>query len=189
MDDLIGNPDGCLSVRYQHHGLASCFLPEGSEDDSLAQAVQIAGRLIQEHERRVMEEGPCQTDPLALTAGEGFAQFSHLGIISLGQGHDKIMNSGFFAGLYHLLVRGVQTSDPDIGRNSILEKLGLLGHIALHIPEIRRIDLLHIPAGDGHAAFSHTPETHEKLEQGGFAAAALSNDAYDLFFRQVKGKI
>lgn len=58
-------------MGYQNYGAASGVFFQRLEDDAFVEGVQVGGRLVQEKERAVVEEGSCNTDPLFLAAGKG----------------------------------------------------------------------------------------------------------------------
>lgn len=68
---------GPRPVGHQHHGLAAPFLANGPQNHRFIQAVQIACWLVQQQEGRIMQECTGQTQPLALAAGKGIAQFAY----------------------------------------------------------------------------------------------------------------
>ena len=110
-----------------HHGFAPARLAQGTEDHRLVQAVQIAGRLIQQQEGCVMEEGPSQPQPLPFPAGEGVSQLSHLGVVALGQGHDEVVDGGLPAGIFDLGISGIQLGNAQIIADAVVEQVGSAG--------------------------------------------------------------
>ena len=136
-----------------------------------------------------MEEGPRQAQALAFPAREGIPQLAHGGIIALGQAHDEVVNRRLAAGLLDLGIGGVPFGDAQIAADGIVEEDGFLGDIAFHPAQVLGVDLIDGPIRDCDAALPGLPETHEQLEQRGFAAAAASHNAGDAAFGDGKGQI
>ena len=136
-----------------------------------------------------MEEGPRQAQALAFPAREGIPQLAHGGIIALGQAHDEVVNRRLAAGLLDLGIGGVPFGDAQIAADGIVEEDGFLGDIAFHPAQVLGVDLIDGPIRDCDAALPGLPETHEQLEQCGFAAAAASHNAGDAAFGDGKGQI
>ena len=110
-----------------------------------------------------MEEGTGQPQPLPFAAGQGVPQFSHRGIVPLGQGEDEVVDGGLLAGLFHLLPGGVGAGNENIFQNGVVEQVGVLGHIPLHGAQIGGIDVPHVSLRDGHRSALAVPEPHEQL--------------------------
>ena len=66
----VSDAQGVLLMRNQHDRAARlfCFLSQSFEDHALIQAVQIAGRFIQQQGQRFVQEGPRQADAQLLAA-------------------------------------------------------------------------------------------------------------------------
>ena len=140
-----------------------------------------------------MQESPRKADSLPLAAGECISQLSHICLVAVGKRHDPVMQGSLPAGLFDLLLRRIQPGDPYVVGDRILEHLCILRHIALHVAQVGRIDLPDINdlaprrAGAGFfhnsdPALLYIPEAHQKLEERGLSAAALSHYADDLVF-------
>ena len=58
----------------ENHGPVPALVGEGLQDLGLVEGVQVARGLVQQEQRRVVQEGPGQPQALPLAAGEGIAQ-------------------------------------------------------------------------------------------------------------------
>jgi len=63
--------------------------PEGLLDGSLCRGVEGRGRLIQEQDCRLAEDGSRQGESLPLTAGEASTPFADRGLVALRKGRDE----------------------------------------------------------------------------------------------------
>ena len=63
-------------------------------DELGARRVEIGGRLVQDHERRVAEEGARERDPLALAGRERPPAFADDGVVALRQRDDEVIRTG-----------------------------------------------------------------------------------------------
>lgn len=63
--DYIGNAHRGFPVRDQNNRFFPARLIQRVQDNSFVQRIQITGRLVQQKERRIMEKGAGNPDPLA----------------------------------------------------------------------------------------------------------------------------
>ena len=64
--DRVGDAHGRRAVRHEHDGLARALLVQRFQDDRLVQAVEIARRLVKEHQRRAVQKRAGESEALAL---------------------------------------------------------------------------------------------------------------------------
>ncbi len=69
-DDAVGVLDQLRAVRDEQDGAARSQALDGLGDDVGARPVEVGGRLVEDHERRVAQERPRQCDAPALAGGE-----------------------------------------------------------------------------------------------------------------------
>ena len=73
-------------------------------DQLLAFQVDLAGRLVENQDRRVAEDGPGQCDPLPLPAGDAAPELPDAGVVAVCQvGLDEAVGMGLFGGVDHVL--------------------------------------------------------------------------------------
>ena len=60
----------------------------------LALGVERAGGLVEQQDRRVLQEGAGDGDPLALAAGEARARLADQGVVAVRQGGDEVVGGG-----------------------------------------------------------------------------------------------
>ena len=88
-----------------------------------------AGRgLIQNNNRRIFQHGSGNRNPLLFTAGKRRTALTNDGIISIWQGHNKVMAARFFCSGNHLFLRSVRAAEFDIVTDRIPEQIYILEH-------------------------------------------------------------
>ena len=136
-----------------------------------------------------MQERTGKSDPLTLTAGKGFTQLTDLCLIALWQRHNEIMDRRLLACCLNLFLRCIKFCHPDISCDSILEQLGVLCHVAFHHSEVRCVYLFYVFPGDHDSPILHSPEPHQKLQQGRFSTAAPADDPDDPVLGKYQRKV
>ena len=116
--DAIGDAHGRFPVRHQHHRLVPLLFPQGFQHYRLVQAVEIARRLVEQHERHVMQEGSGDAKSLPLTAGQRVAQLAHGRVIALRQSHYKVVDGRLAAGGLYLRVACVELCDAQVAADA-----------------------------------------------------------------------
>ena len=119
-------------MRHEHDGLARALLVQRFQDDRLVQAVEIARRLVKEHQRRVVQKRAGESEALALAARKR--------VVALRQRHDEVVHGGLFAGRDDLVVRRIELCDAEVIFDAVVEKMRLLRDEALHLAQIPRVD-------------------------------------------------
>src|SRR3712207_7776907 len=99
--EIVGNDQGRLSGHEAIQG----FL-----DLRLALNVEARHRLVQDQDTGVPDDGPRDSDPLSLAAGEGVAPLADDGLVPIFELHDEVVGVGCYRGLDNLLRRSVQLS-------------------------------------------------------------------------------
>ena len=62
--------------------------------------------LVQEQDRRILQQGACDCDALLLATAEPDAALAHFGLIAIREGHDAVVHLGSPRGVfYFFLVR------------------------------------------------------------------------------------
>ena len=119
-------------MRHEHDGLARALLVQRFQDDRLVQAVEIARRLVKEHQRRVVQKRAGESEALALAARKR--------VVALRQRHDEVVHGGLFAGRDDLVVRRIELCDAEVIFDAVVEEMRLLRDEALHLAQIPRVD-------------------------------------------------
>lgn len=125
----VADTQGGFSVRNKHDGSVLCIV-QCLQNDTFVDAVQIAGRLIQKHERRIRKKGARQTDALLFAAGKRIPQFADTGFVAMGQGGNKIVDGCLFRRRNDFLVRCAQLRNADVVADGIVEQVRFLRAVA-----------------------------------------------------------
>ena len=97
--DAIGRADGVEPVRNDECAAADQESLQGGPDLRLALRVEVRRGFVEDHQRRVQEEGARQGDPLRLPPAEPRAPLADDGLIALGQRADEVIGAGLLRGL------------------------------------------------------------------------------------------
>src|SRR5437879_2235675 len=93
----------------------------------LGGAIDRAGRVVQNQDARIGQQGARDGDALALAARERHAALANLGLISFFEAHDKLMRLGVVRGLLDSLAIGLLTQAiGDILRDRTREEKDVL---------------------------------------------------------------
>ncbi len=133
--------------------------------------VREGGGLIQNDDRRVLQNGPCQRDALVLAAGEIGAAAAHHGIKTVGEPVDDLPALRGFGGAQDLFPRGVRPGGTDIFQQGVLEELRVLKDKGNLLYQGLLADLPNINAANQNTALSCIIKAGNELRCGGFAAA------------------
>src|SRR5690606_15196818 len=99
-----------------HQGGAAVHQPlQRRLHDGFALGVQRAGRLVQQQDRRVLQEGAGDGDALALAAGQAGARLAHSGGVAVRQGGDEVVGGGGAGGGHDVLGGGAGAAIGDVG--------------------------------------------------------------------------
>src|SRR5437867_130212 len=106
-EDQIGLGGRLKVVGDEQAGFPGHEAPERFPDPGLAFDIEARRRLVQDQDRRVADDGPCQGDPLFLPAREGTATLGDHGGVAVFELDDEIMGVGRLGGAHDFRNRGV----------------------------------------------------------------------------------
>ena len=101
---------------------------ESAAQQRLVHRVEMRGRLVQDQDRRVLEEGPGDRHALALPAGKLRAPLAHAGLQPLRQCRDEILQSRAADRLCEFGCGRVRPGDEDVGAERVVKEVGVLRH-------------------------------------------------------------
>ncbi len=99
-------------------------------DPRLGRRVERAGGLVEDQDRRVLQQGAGDRQALPLTAGEGRAALADDGVVALRLTDDELVRVGQAAGALDLLVGRLRPADPQVLADRAVEQHALLEHHA-----------------------------------------------------------
>src|SRR3546814_15588742 len=96
--------------------------------------VQRRGRFIQQHNGRVLQDGPRNAYPLFLASGKLGAPVADVGLVAIVGSDDEIMRVGDPGNCIYLFNVGVGPTEGEIVENSIVETDRFLVHRSPQLP-------------------------------------------------------
>src|SRR5439155_27201688 len=93
----------------------------------LALGVEVRGGLVEDQDRRVLQERTRDRDALALAAREPYAALPHERLIAVGAAGDELLGVRLTGGADDVLERGAQTTGGDVGQDRMAGEEGLIG--------------------------------------------------------------
>ena len=158
-------------MSNDQRGTAHRQIVKGPLDFGLRYGVQGRSCFVQNQNRRIFQENPCNGHTLFLTAGQKGTAFAHVGVKAIGHRHNIFVNLCFLC-RFHDFVHGcIGLSVADILKNRIRKEEDILLHNADafvdallgHIPDVQSVN----PDGTG----GNIVKPGNQLAQGGLAAA------------------
>ena len=126
--DAIGRADGVEPVRDDERAAADQESLQGGLDLRLALRVEVRRGFVEDHQRRVHQEGARQGDPLRLSPAEPRAPLADDGLIALGQCADEVIGAGLLRGLDQVILPGPRPPQADVLGYGQVEQVGQLRH-------------------------------------------------------------
>ncbi len=153
-------------MRDQKDRPLAALCIEGLQDGTLVQRIEVRCRLVEKHERRIMQEGANKSQALALAAGERIAELAHLSVKALGQALDEIEDGCLGTGLLELLLCCIGLRNQQVLPDAVMKKHGILLDEGLEAPEMCGPHPPDIVRTDRDPASVHIPEAHEETAEG-----------------------
>lgn len=132
-------------------------------------------RLIENDDRRVLQDRPGDADPLALTAGKPRTEWTHPGLVTEFETHDRVVNGSGSGGSLHLRIGCHRPADADVVRNGFIKQQGLLEDRGDHCGERPAVDSADILAADQDSSAVRLLKPHEELHAD-ISSAAIGTD-------------
>ena len=176
---MVGSCHGAHPVGNDQHRLALKQTGEGGLDGAFVLHVQAGGGLIQQHHRRVLQQGPGDGDPLPLPAGEGGTVLPDHRLIALGQLADELVALGGLGGFQHLLIGGAPAAQADVLHHRVPKQHHVLEHHGVGAQEGLRVHRGHVRPAQGHLPAGDIPKPGGQLAGGRLPAAGGSDKGGD----------
>ena len=129
---------------HHHDAVGTLYRGETVSDDqggaSLLQSLQClldggfrlgiegGGRLVEQQQRRIAQDGAGDGDTLALSAGEAHAALTQFLVVALAKRADELMRFGRARGLAYFIVARILAAETDIVGGAAAKDDGLLRH-------------------------------------------------------------
>ena len=125
-DDLVGADDGGEPVRDDQRGAVVRDLFERVLDFALGVAVERGGRLVEQQDRRRLQDGAGDGDALLLAAGKLQAALADLGLVAVRRHADEIVDLGEPRRLLDLGIGRLPAAVADVVADGVVEQHGVL---------------------------------------------------------------
>ena len=162
-------------MRDHEGGAALHHLVEGGIDLGLGDGVERAGCLVEDQDRRVLQQRAGDRQALPLAAGQHAAAFAGMGLEFLFAALDEFERLRALSCDAHFLVGGVRLADAQIVGERTVEQQRLLEHHADVTPQRGQLQAADIHAVDLDDAGLRIESTVQQRDRGGFAGAGRAD--------------
>src|SRR5918998_2208579 len=176
--EVVGNDQGRLSGHEAIQG----FL-----DLRLALDVEASHRLVQDQDTGVPDDSPRDSDPLALSSGEGVAPLADDGLVPVLELHYEVVGVGCFGGLDNLLRGSVQLPVGDVLLDGGADEDRVLEDYADLLAHGLELVVLYVPPIDPDGATSGFVEAEDQADEGRLAGSRSADQRDPLAGKDVEG--
>ena len=169
-------------VRDHEHRLAGHQRAQAVLDMALGDRVQRTGRLVEQEDRRVLEDGARERDALPLAAGELHAALADQRRIAFLGLADELVRVRLARRRPHLLVARVQPAVADVLEQAAMEQHRVLRNHRDRAAQALLRDPRDVDAVDEDAALLEVEQAQHEVQQRALAAAGVADEA-DLLAR------
>ena len=178
----------CIDQAMRDHddSLAALQSADPVQNDLLTLHVDVAGRLVENIDRAVVQKRPREGEPLPLAAGKILGIFSQLRVKAVSAAQE-LVHSALRQDLPQFVIIRFGISHQKILPDSPLKQVGTGAYIsdAPHDALLRAV--LQMVGADHDRSAVYGVAACEKGGDGGFAAAALSYDPCEAVLRDLHG--
>ena len=176
----VGDARSAGPVAHDDDGLAFPIVRERAEHGRFRERVEVGRGLVEQHERRVVQEDACEADALSFASREEVPQLADGRVDAVGQtGHERGERC-LVQRFIELGISRVGTCDEQVVADGAREQVRVLGHEALGRTQARGVDAPDVLVRYRHHSAVGVPEAHDQLQQRGLPRAAPSRDLHDL---------
>ena len=134
-NDDVGILNGGNTLGNDQLGGSGNFFLEGLADHSVRMGIHSGGRVVQDQDLRLFQQGTGNAQPLLLAAGDIAAPLLDVGIVAVREGGDELIGTGQLTGVDQLLIRGVGIAPAQVFLDGAGEQGVLLQHHGHIVPE------------------------------------------------------
>src|ERR1700744_3474322 len=174
-DDLVRVADGGQPVRDGDRGPAFGKGVERLLHGPFGLGVEGAGRLVQDQDARVPEQGPGDRDPLLLAAGEPVPAGADHGVVPVGQADDEVVDLGRAGRVLDLLVGGGGLGVAQVLPHRGVQQVGFLADYADDGGQVGQPEVAQVDAVDRDRAAAGVVQPGHQGPEGGLARAGLAD--------------
>ena len=174
-EDLVGVADRREPVRDDQRGPPLEGGVEGPLDGGLGLAVEVRGRLVEDDDRRRLEQQPGDREPLPLAAGEPVAAVADDRVDAVGQGAHQVRDLGRLQGVPHLEVGGAGPGVEQVGADRVVEHVGVLGDVADDVLQGLQRHVAYVVPADAHRAGLGVVQPGDQVRDRGLAGTGRTD--------------
>ena len=130
--------------------------------ERLVLGVEVAGGLVEDDDRRVLQQHPGDGQPLLLAARQAVAPLADDRVVALGQAGDHVVDLGGPAGRLQLGVGGVRPGVAEVGADRVVEQVRVLADHADGRAQAVLGEVAHVVAVDPHRPGGHVVEPGDR---------------------------
>ena len=168
--NAVSAPEGGGAVGDDEHRAPAHEDAQGLLDLVLGLRVRHGGGLVEQEDRRVLEEGAGDGQALLLPAGQA-RLLAEDRVIAVGQRLDDRIDAGGGRGGADLLVGGIGPGEGDVVADGRPQELGVLEDEGHGAEELALAHVAQVGAADAHGPGVRVGEARDEGGQGGFARA------------------
>src|SRR5690606_35572178 len=125
-ENLVGVGDGRQAVGNDEGRASATKRIESALDLAFRLRVERAGRLVEDQNRRLLQDGPRDRNALALAAGQGSAPLAGESVVAVRFAHDETMGLCEPRRLLDLGIRCSRPADADVLGDAAIEQARIL---------------------------------------------------------------
>ena len=176
-EDEIGVHDGREAVSDDEGGAAVGEFIESGLDEAFGARVNIAGRFVKNHHRRIGDHGAGDGEELFFAGGDVVRILVDFGFVALVERADEVVDMSGFTSTNHVSFRCVAFSVAQVFFDRAGEEPGVLED---HTEEATNVFASHaarIDAIDFYGSLFGVIEAHEEIYDRGFSGAGRADES------------
>ena len=186
--DQIGIADGRQPVGDDERSSVDQKAAKRNLDAALGADVDGRGRLVEDEDARVGEEGPGKGDELPLPERQARAAFLQLRLVSVLECRDELVRADSLGGLDDFIAGGIRAPERDVVVDGSREQEALLGNDPELAAKRFLPDVVEIDPVDRDPAFTRLVEAGEQLRDRGFARPGVPDECDGCPRRRPRGR-
>ena len=179
-ENLVGARDGREPMRDSDKRLALHQPADGALHQRLVFGVGVGGRLVEDDDGRVLQDGARDGDALALTTRKPISRLTRRRSITLWKITDELVGSRGARRCLHLGVGRIGFTHTDVVGNGTVEQKCILSNVGDVLHELLEWDVLHVDPAELDASRAHIPEPRHELGNSRLARSRRSDDRRNL---------
>src|SRR5699024_10562722 len=181
-DDFVRIAYGAQAMGDDDVGAPYEQRVEGFLYEFFAFGVEGGGRLVEDEDFGVFENGAGDAEALALPPGELRAAVADVRVQPAGRFGDEPFGIGDPCRVHDLFARGFGIAEPDVVLDGVVEEYRILRHDAHLFAQLMHVVLQDVAPVDTDFARRYVVKARYKVRNGRFAAAGRTDERHRLAF-------